>query len=108
MATFHCVGACSSPRLPSTAAGNLSILMGGHMYPGVTLRSDDNIFAMIVNQSKGGDVLVLTADPEDTPCDLYNDYIYKNLSVPVEAHPNSVTTICFQSRAGAMLGAQMN
>ena len=38
-----------------------------------------------------------------TPCDLYNDYIYHNLSVPVEARPNSVTTICFHSRAGAML-----
>ena len=49
----------------------------------------------------GGDFVILTADPEDTPCDLYNSFIM-NLT-NVESAPNSVTTICFTSREGSFL-----
>jgi cyanophycinase len=71
------------------------------MYPGVTKASDDEVYSLIINATQGGDVLVLTAD--EPPCDIYNDFIYRNLSVPVASPPNSVTTICFTARDGAML-----
>ena len=70
------------------------------MYPGVTEKSDDDVYRWLINRAKGGDVVVLTADPVDTPCDLYNGYIY-NLS-NVAPRPNSVTTICFTNRSDSL------
>ena len=70
------------------------------MYPGVTNPSDDGVYAWLTGRAKGGDFLVLTADPEDTPCDLYNQYIY-NLTHASAVRPNSVSTVCFKDRAGA-------
>ncbi len=67
------------------------------MYPGVTKPSDEDVYRWMLNRSRGGDVVVLTADPVDTPCDLYNDFIY-NLS-GVALRPRSVTTICFANRS---------
>ena len=71
------------------------------MYPGVTKHSDDQVYLWMMKRANGGDVVVLTADAEDTPCDLYNEYIYDNLTYSSTnniTRPRSVTTICFASR----------
>jgi beta-aspartyl-peptidase (threonine type) len=72
--------------------------MGGHMYPGVTIPSDLDAYRWLVNASgAGGDWVVLTADA--APCDIYNPLLLNLTSGGI----NSVTTICFTSRAGALL-----
>jgi hypothetical protein len=74
------------------------------MYPGVTKKSDEDVYLWMLRRSRGGDVVVLTADPEDTPCDLYNDFILNNLTYGGSGagkgvlRPRSVTTICFHDR----------
>ena len=95
--TFHCVGACDTPRRPSAGAGG-NALMGGHMYPGVTIDSDLVAYRWFLERAAGGDVLVLTAD--EAPCDIYNPFLFNmsGLSSPA-VRPNSVTTACFTSRA---------
>ena len=97
---IRCVGNCDA-RVPRPVAALPGLAMcGGHMYPGVTEKSDDDVYRWLINRAKGGDVVVLTADPVDTPCDLYNGYIY-NLS-NVAPRPNSVTTICFTNRSDSL------
>ena len=97
---IRCVGNCGA-RVPRPAAALPGLAMcGGHMYPGVTEKSDDDVYRWLIDRAKGGDVVVLTADPVDTPCDLYNGYIY-NLS-NVAPRPNSVTTICFTNRSDSL------
>lgn len=101
-ASYHCLGNCTMP--PPPRAHNIqpgSALCGGHMYPGVTKQSDDEVYLWMMKRANGGDVVVLTADAEDTPCDLYNEYIYDNLTYSSTnniTRPRSVTTICFASR----------
>lgn len=98
-ATFHCVGNCASPVRPSSAIKRGQALCGGAMAPGEMQDSDLDVYRWMLNRSMGGDFLVLTADPASTPCDLYNEFIW-NLT-GVSHRPNSVTTICFNARAGA-------
>ena len=95
-ATFHCVGNCNSTKRRSKGIQRGSALCGGHMYPGVTKQEDLKVYQWLLERSKGGDVLVLTAD--SAPCDIYNTFIYG-----LEPRPNSVTTICFTSRDGSYL-----
>ena len=96
--TFHCVGACDTPRRPSAGSAGGNALMGGHMYPGVNIDSDLIAYRWFLERAAGGDVLVLTAD--EAPCDIYNPFLFNmsGLSSPA-ARPNSVTTACFTSRA---------
>ena len=95
-ATFHCVGNCSSKKSRAKGIQGGSALCGGHMYPGVTKKEDLKVYQWLLGRSRGGDVLVLTAD--SAPCDIYNKFIYG-----LEPKPNSVTTICFTSRDGSYL-----
>lgn len=92
--SFYCVGECAAPRAVKSGGGNA--LMGGDMYPGVTVRTDFDAYRWFLERAAGGDVLVLTAD--SAPCDIYNPFLY-NMSGAVR--PNSVSTACFKSRAGA-------
>ena len=97
--TFHCVGACDAPR-PVTPRRGGSALMGGHMYPGVTIASDLVPYRWFLERASGGDVLVLTAD--EAPCDIYNTFLLNMSGLPSSARPNSVSTACFTDRSGAM------
>ena len=102
-ASFHCLGNCTtSPRPVNIKSG--AALCGGHMYPGVTKPTDDNVYLWMMSRINGGNVVILTADAEDTPCDLYNEYIYSNLTYTTTIkRPRSVTTICFASRNTSFL-----
>ena len=51
--TFHCVGACATPRAVKSKGGNA--LMGGHMYPGVTVESDLAAYRWFLERANGGD-----------------------------------------------------
>ena len=99
--SFHCVGNCDHPLPRPSNISPGAALCGGHMYPGVTVDSDVDAYRYLVNRSLGGDFVVITADAEDTPCDLYNAFVY-NLTQVLQP-PNSVTTICFHNRSGAFL-----
>jgi len=94
---IFCVGNCSSdptPKPDGIAPG--AALMGGHMYPGVTTDRDIDAYRWLLDRAKRGNVVILTADPVDTPCDLYNDFFFHNVSTHVR--PRSVSTICFTDR----------
>ena len=96
--SFHCLGNCHTPfPPPSPHVQPGAALCGGHMYPGVTIPTDLEAYRWMINRSDGGNFVVLTADPEDTPCDLYNPFIYNMSSV--NKQPRSVTTICFTNRS---------
>ena len=92
---FSCVGACSQPRAAKSRGGNA--LLGGHMYPGVTIPSDNVAYRWFLNRAAGGDVLVLTAD--DPPWDIYNPFLLNMTGV--SPAPNSITTARFTARSGA-------
>ena len=96
--TFHCVGACDAPRGVADPSGG-NALMGGHMYPGVTIESDLLAYRWFLERTGGGDVLVLTADA--APCDIYNAFLYNMSGLAASDRPNSVTTACFTNRSGA-------
>ena len=98
-ATFHCLGNCDEPQPPRPEIAGGSALLGGHMYPGVMKQSDVFAYRWLLDRSRGGDIVVLTAD--DDPCDIYNSFLLNQTGT---IHPpNSVTTICFTSRDGAKL-----
>eukprot|EP00939_MAST-03C_sp_MAST-3C-sp1_P004363 g4363.t1 len=95
---IFCVGNCSSPSPPRPPGIRAGIAMcGGHMYPGVlNVSTDIHAYRFLIERANGGDVVVLTADPVDTPCDLYNEFLMENVSTT--RRPRSVSTICFQRR----------
>lgn len=97
--TLHCVGRCNNPAQRGLGRGG-NALMGGHMYPSVALPSVDyDAYRWFLDRAAGGDILVLTADP--APCDIYNKFLYNMSGIAPAVRPNSVTTACFTSRAGA-------
>jgi hypothetical protein len=72
--------------------------------------SDLTAYAWLLSRAGGNahqlprsyNAVVLTADAEDTPCDLYNSFLLHDVpgNVTGTPPPNSVTTICFTDRVG--------